>query len=324
MSVKNVAAFFAIPSFEPRSAKAIKEFATAGGDAKAVRTIRLSKNTHELVPAISDFNNFGIHNIPFVSREDAKSLWEWVWSNTKDVQGEIVVDATCFTRELLGMLLFALSVRREYLERVEIQYVSAGPAGYVTQNTKLVDDDRWLSKGVVGIRSIIGYPGDFRSEQRRRVVAFAGHEKDRLWETIEFLEPDELSISNEQLKSSTVEGAAEISNLVNEALRDKIQPPKVSSVEFRADSIHETYESLIRLLEKHTDENVAFVPMNTKLSFIGAAFAALHNRNVRLVYAVPETYNPLYSSDEGDLKAFDVTALIKTAETTQVRSVPTE
>lgn len=316
--METVSAFFAMPSFERRSTKALMEFIKNGGEVGAVKTARISKDEVTLQSALAELATVGVQNVPFIDRKTSRSLWGWVWANAKDVQGTVIVDATCFTRELLGMLLFALSVRREYLDEIHVQYVSTGLDGYATQNKALPEAERWLSRGIYTIRSVVGYPGNFRSERRRRVVALAGHERDRLLETIEFLEPDELSISSERSNSSTVEGAAEISQGVVKALRDRIPVPKISDVDFSANSITETYKSLNNLLNAHEGENIAIVPMNTKLSFIGAALAALHNQDARLMYAVPEEYNPLYSCDEGPLTSFDITSFIKDSRTIPV------
>lgn len=319
MDAKTVSAFYSMPSFEPRSISAIKEFIENGGNAESIRSVRLSEDISIIEENLRAFEKLGVSAVPYVDRLDSTLLWRWVWANTKDVVGNVVLDATCFTRELLGMLLFALSVRREHLDSVEVQYVSPEPRGYISQNETLTESKRWLSQGVVGIRSIVGYPGNFRSEHSRYVIAFAGHEEDRLWKTLEFLEPDILSMSNEKLDSSTVEGADKLSQYVSDALRARIQLPEFSKITFSAKSIEETYNNLTSHLSECGDKNTTLVLMNTKLSFIGAALAALHNRKVRLVYAVPEEYNPLYSKGAAEVRSFDITDAIKSSATTQVQ-----
>ena len=54
--------------------------------------------------------------------------------------------------------------------------------------------------------------------------------------------------------------------------------------------------------------------MNTKLSFIGAALYALHNQSVRMIYAVPKKYNPLYCLGSGELSTHDITNTLKNFE----------
>ena len=64
-----------------------------------------------------------------------------------------------------------------------------------------------------------------------------------------------------------------------------------------------------------SDENVALAAMNTKLSFVGAVLFALSNRTVRMIYAVPREYNPLYCEDVGKSMRIDITALVRGANT---------
>jgi hypothetical protein len=178
--------------------------------------------------------------------------------------------------------------------------------------------NRWLSNGVLSIRSIIGFPGDFASDRMRHVVALAGHEPERLELLLQFLEPDRLSISGEMEATSTVAGAGQISSDVARRLRDKIALPKVGTLEFSASSIADTIVGLQSASMDMPRENVTLVAMNTKLSFIGAALFALQNRAVRMVYAVPERYNPLYCKGSGRVERFDITEDVKKAATTPV------
>ncbi len=316
---KLVSTFYTMPSFEPRSMVAVSAFLEAGGSREAIHLARLSELRSNFFDLKDEIRTLGLPEITLLDRFSTRSLWNWVWSVTCAAEGNVVIDATCFTRELLGMIIFALSVRRNNLNTVEVQYVSTGPNGYASQNISLSEEERWLSRGVAEIRSILGYPGNFKSEQRRRVVAFAGHERDRLLEILEYIEPTVLSMSSEKEHSSTVDGARAVSKSVADELRDRIPLPVISEVAFSANSIQETQSSLETLIAEAGAENISVLAMNTKLSFIGASLCALEHRNVRLIYAVPEAYNPLYSSDSGDLKKFDITYQIKAAKTTPVQ-----
>ena len=62
-------------------------------------------------------------------------------------------------------------------------------------------------------------------------------------------------------------------------------------------------------------ENVSLVAMNTKPAFVGAALFALYERRIRVVYAVPEKYNSLYSKGVGTVFRYDVSELIARANT---------
>lgn len=319
---KNASLMFSAVSFEDRCIIGPERFIQAGGNPSALYIARLPDNSSQMLFNIKLLEKSGLRVFHDVDRMNSRALWEWVWARVSNVSGDVIIDATCLPRELLGMILFALSVRRDRLGRIEVCYTSAPKevtGGYATQNKDLRDDQRWLSKGVVAIRSILGFPGDFSSEKKRHVIAFAGHEFDRMLQVVEFLEPNIVSVSNEQENTSTVNGAAVISADVATKLRDKIAEPIIRPVKFSANSIDETFKGLGELKLNASLENIALIAMNTKLSFIGAALFALHRRKVRMMYAVPEIYNPLYCVGAGEFKVHDITEKLKTSATTQAR-----
>lgn len=312
------ATFFTAPSFEDRSVKAAVAYLDGGGAPPSSCVADLAGEGEDFLRNLKEFRDLGFSNVSRIDRFNSKALWEWAWRSVQLSSDDVVIDATCFPRELLGMLLFALSVRRSQMRRVRVLYVSAKK--YITQREDLADSERWLSRGTKTIRSILGYPGDFASDRKRHVVALAGHEQDRLLEIINFLEPTRLSISNEQERSSTVIGADLESEKVKGKLRELIGHPEYGEVRFYANSILDTFDSLTDLLSTNTTDNVALVAMNTKLSFIGAALCALHLRHVRLVYSVPIEYNARYSEGAGELRQFDITDAIKTSNTIPAHS----
>ena len=312
--------FIGAASFERRCTLGPIRFLEDGGGLDRIRMGLFAEDSVELGGNIDTFKKSGILLGKRINRFSSRSVWDWVWSVAREAYGNVIVDSSCLPREPLAMLLFALSLRREFLESVRIDYVSVNSSscGYATQNQDLDPSQQWLSRGVSCIRSIVGYPGDFRSGRTRHIVAFAGHEFDRLHETIVFYEPDRLSISSEASKTSIVPGAVDYSNQVAERLRTEIALPEIREVSFCADSIEKTFRGLSELSIDTNNENVALVPMNTKLSFIGACLFALHHRDLRMVYAVPDQYNPLYSSGIGDCHRFDITGILKKAGTPEV------
>ncbi|GAA5125718.1 hypothetical protein JIN84_14565 [Luteolibacter yonseiensis] len=320
--MNNVDLFVGAISFEERSLVMPKKFVESGGKRENIKVVLFADDSVELSENISQFENLGIMDVAKCNRLNSRSLWEWVWGIACECGGNILIDATCLPREPLGMLLFALSVRRDYLQSVRVFYVAAPSCdrgGYATQNIKLSLDQQWLSRGVVRIRSIVGYPGNFSSERVKHVVAFAGHEFERLLETIVYYEPSRLSISSENRDTSTVEGASAYSEIVANKLRTEIPLPNIEPVDFSANSIFDTYKKLMAMNIDYEGYNVAIVAMNTKLSFIGAALYALRKRNVRMVYSVPKEYNSLYCKGAGDISEFDITEMIKDARTIKVR-----
>lgn len=308
---RNSDTFICAVSFEERGAKGLGAFLADGGDKNRVKVVRLAEESEELNISIERFKALGVQDAEFVDRRSSSAIWDWCWKSISTVSGEITIDITCLPRELLGMLLFAAALKRNEFERIRLVYVAAPPKGYASQNPSLAEDEKWLSKGVIAVRSIIGYPGDFRPGRRRRVIALAGHEESRLLHALTMLEPDVICISSEATGTYTSAGASDASKAVEQKLRDKITTPSMESVSFSANSITGTLQGLRELNLGLGKENISLIAMNTKLAFVGAALFAMENRDVRMVYAVPEEYNSKYCCGTGALTEYDITSHIK-------------
>lgn len=311
----------AAASFEDRSTVWGRKFLDSGGKAEHVFVADIFESDAMYEKNLDQLVRLGICNVTQVNRFSSCSLWEWTWSVIEKCSSgcDLVIDVTCIPRELLGMLLFAVSVKRLAIGSVSVAYVAApeGKGGYATQNDDLPESEQWLSKGVTTVRSIVGFPGIFRSERPSHLVILAGHEEDRISKIIEYVEPSRLTISGGQEESSNGEqvGAGELSRKVATKLRDRIQVPKIGDIEFSSSSIEKVFESLINAELEKSDENIALVAMNTKLSFVGAALFALCQRKVRMIYAVPQEYNPKYCQGVGESHQFDITELVQRATT---------
>ena len=325
MSKDNISYIGAI-SFEERSISGLSS-ACAGDSLRAGRAelIHFGINPKQLDKNISKVRSeHGLEAVE-LDRFDTKGMWNWVWNTVSNCKPSVTIDATCLPRELLGMLIFALSVRRESMGKTEILYTyapSGGEGGYATQNQALSDDEKWLSKGIIAIRSIVGYPGYFSSERKCHAIALVGHEFERMLEMLKAIEPSRCSLGNEKDSTSTVDSAGDysegIANRLREGLRKYVAvPEEIVPVNFHANSIKNTLEEL-KHIDIRPEENTALIAMNTKLSFIGAALYALQKRSVRMIYSVPEKYNPSYCIGAGETESTDITEYLNQAKTTPV------
>ena len=313
--------FLGLPSFEERSLSGLKHFLNEGGQQANVKCALINDDSAQLKVHIEAWQALCPAEIPVLDRFDVKNLWAWVWSSVGIDHTNFLVDASCMPRELIGLILFALSVRRDTLASVNILYTRPGddPHGYATTRPGLPGEDKWLSKGVFTTRTILGYPGMFLPEREKVLIALAGHEPERLYQMIEVVEPSILAISNEAKGTSTILGAGTVSEGVVAYLRQRIQVPQLEEFTFSADSIDDTYKSLEEKCRIYSDKNLTITAMNTKLAFIGSALYALRERRIRLMYLVPQEYNPLYSTGAQEPKIYDITQHIKNAETTQAQ-----
>ena len=308
----------AAASFEDRSTVWVRKFLDSGGKPEHVFIADVFESDEMYGQNIALLNELGVCNVDRVNRFLSDNLWSWTWSVVERActpDCDLLIDVTCIPRELLGMLLFAVSVKRLSVGSVSVAYVAAPEGGYATQNVNLKESEKWLSRGVSTVRSIVGFPGTFRSERPSHLVILSGHELDRILQIVEYLEPSRLTISSEQEESSIVVGARELSQKVVDELRDRIQVPRIGDIEFSSSSIEEVFKSLTDARLEKSGENIALVAMNTKLSFVGAALFALCQRAVRMIYAVPQEYNPLYCQGVGESHQFDITELVRRAKT---------
>ena len=311
-----VATLLAAASFEDRSLVTTRSFLDSGQPPDNVRLANVIEYNIQHQANLERFNSLGIQDITRLDRHRSRDMWHWAWNTISTVpRGVLILDITCFPRELLGMILFATSLVRRRFRTIAVEYVSAPPNGYATQNTRLEESDRWLSRGVSAIRSIVGFPGEFSGEKRGHLLALVGHEYERLVHIIEYLEPKRLSFGSEQAGSSTVLHAGDYSSFVVDELRTRVEVPELNTISFRSDSIQDVYQRLTEAEVDFRTENVALTAMNTKLSFVGASLFGLMERRIRMVYAVPEEYNPVYCQGVGDPYHFDITDLINRATT---------
>ena len=307
---------FAAASFEERSLVITRNFLAEEGQPRDVHLANVIEHDRRHRINVAQFQTLGLDKISELNRFSSRDLWSWTWQAVRSASpGNAIIDITCFPRELLGMVLFAISLMRKKFASISVRYIAAPADGYATQNPALEESEQWLSKGVSTIRSIVGFPGAFSGEKVGHLIALVGHEYDRLLEIIEYLEPSRLSISSERKMSSTSSGAGNYSSRVAKELRTKIEVPKLGNIVYGSDSIREVYESLEKFGIDFDKENVGLAAMNTKLSFVGAALYALKERRIRMVYAVPNEYNPLYCQGVGEFFQFDITELINRAST---------
>jgi hypothetical protein len=305
--------FITCLSFEARSIRGIEEVGLGASSMIVVALLpefEPSALSFDLPPRAKD-------GYSLVSRLSIVDQWTWVQRVTERLEGHVVVDVTCFTRELLGMLLYAISLKVDSISKLELLYTSARM--YATQR----EPPEPLSLGVLAIRPLLGFPGEFETRHEKVLLALVGHEDQRLIELVDYIEPSKIYMAGELVGTSTGEGFRKISSEVETKVRERIGVFASEALPFNANDIHATFDSIASICERESEKNISIVAMNTKLSFAGAAFYGLSDRRVRLMYAVPREYNVTnYSVGFGETTAHDCTALIKRA-TTLARPGPT-
>ncbi len=211
-----------------------------------------------------------------------------------------LVDVTTFTHELLLILIRVLHLTLSAHDTVQFAYTTA-----VEYSIGDAPDSKWLTKGIGEIRSVLGFPGLMLPARKLHLIVLAGYEGERAERLIDNSEPNQISLGlGEEAESITP-----THYLVNAALHKRLAA-KYSGVEtFKfspADAIH-SRDAVIYQALKYPDHNVAVAPLNTKVSTVGCALAALQMDGIQLCYATAHQYNVVnYSARGTDCIVFDV------------------
>ncbi len=191
----------------------------------------------------------------------------------------VVIDVTTFTREALLILINALHTRRKKLSSVTAIYNVAGEMA--------ID---WLSKGVIEVRSVLGFSGLPVPSRKLHLVILIGFETERARIIIEEYEPDLISIGSGGPEASISRAfherntrfVAELASVCGNA----VEQFTVSLVD-----PFQTKKDIEGHVSRFPDFNVVLAPINNKISTIGAALYGLSEPNCQLCYSAPELYN---------------------------------
>lgn len=206
---------------------------------------------------------------------------------------DVLIDITTFTHEAV-LILFRLA--REILADCRVQYAYATASDY---STKDPPKRKWLSKGVTEVRSVLGYPGMHLPSRRLHLIVLVGFEHERVAELIRRYEPSAISLGYAESRAPDAMGHHEAAYYGLQTLKAMYGDAGV--FKFPCYDSVGTCRAIIDELERvGPDFNVVIAPMNTKVSTVGAALAAIKNESIQLCYAQAVVYNYLHYSLPGE------------------------
>ncbi|ELX4133047.1 hypothetical protein QJ368_001978 [Vibrio vulnificus] len=190
----------------------------------------------------------------------------------------LVVDISSFTREAILIILKIIEINKE----------SFSEAYFFYRNADVSDS---LSDGIINVRSILGYMGDFDPSKPIHLVVLSGFEYERAKGIIEIIEPAKISI-----------GLGGESESITEELRKKNQDFTDKLIAYySSDDIFVFEHSLINLIDakntlckvvnKYEDYNVVIAPLNNKISTVAAGLLGISNDALQLCYSQMGSYN---------------------------------
>ncbi len=195
----------------------------------------------------------------------------------------VCIDTTCMTHETL-LILFSLLAHMFEKNFGEVLYLYC-PAKEYDPGTPY--EDKWLSRGIKDVRSVLGYPGKLLPSRKNRLVVFVGFEVNRANGLISVYEPASLGLG---YGDGTLNPEHQVVN-EQKHLRLSRAYPSADIFEFSPSDPYIVRDIIVDDANNHSEFNLIIAPMNSKISTIGAALATLEKPEIQLCYAPASIYN---------------------------------
>ena len=214
------------------------------------------------------------------------------------LQQRIGVDITTFTRESLLMLLSFLWRNLRDNDELLLFYNRAREYDPIHGH-----GEKWLSKGIREIRSIIGFPGDLRPSLPTHLIVMAGYEGDRASRLILECEPAVISFGLPNPQEGHAIAHQETAELELRSIR-RIGGD-VENFSFNGYDPNTCATSLENQINLFGDMNTIIAPMNTKISTVGAGIIGYRMPQIQICYAQADLYNyKTYSEAANEVYVF--------------------
>lgn len=224
----------------------------------------------------------------------------------------VLIDITTFTHESLLILeKILLSI---YKDKFNIYCIYTSAKNYNDSNKD--ETNKWLSKGIFEIRSVLGYSGNIDPSKKTHLVMISGYEYERSVKIVEKIEPNFLSISDSISDSSTTSNP-ELQKFYKKLISQLyISYKGIKEFNIYCDDVYKTYKEIYNhILEIENESNVVVSALNNKITTIAAGLVGIKKDNVQICYAPAVVYNIDDYSTTGDYcYIFNLTDLFKKIE----------
>lgn len=219
--------------------------------------------------------------------------------------GDIFVDITTFTHEQLLIFFHVLSESKTGRKFI---FGYTGASQYSTNSSP---DHVWLSRGVSEIRSVLGFPGEFRPSKKLHLIVLVGFEHERAKAVIEQFEPAVLTLGICEASQSVSTELFETNQKFFDEVRRFVEIrtsiySEVQTFEFSGVDAEMTCNKLLELTASRSAYNTVVCPMNTKISTLGTGLAGIRNKQIQICYSRAIEYNELgYSTPSDHVTLFE-------------------
>ena len=216
-----------------------------------------------------------------------------VRSKRQDHSQRVVIDISTFTHEALLILFYVCNSSLGPSSTVEFLYAPASEYSIGD-----APDEKWLSKGIVEVRSVMGYPGGFSPSRATHLVILAGFEYYRALKLIRELEPSLVSIGFGDSTEIGTNPHQATNEMKVKRLRNVLG--NVQDFVFSCYDPAKAEVTIRDVISREIGYNTVVAPMNTKISTLGAGMVALKDESVQICYAQADMYNYTSYSRPGD------------------------
>lgn len=202
-------------------------------------------------------------------------------------RSSILVDITTFTHESLVMLYKVISENLSKLRNVTFLYTNAAEYSSGARET-----EKWLSRGIREIRSVVGYPGKSSPIKRDYLILIVGYEYNRSLEIVDFLQPSLISLGYGRSSTATSKKNRSANEKYKSILKQLLSNyPELDEFEITCNDPYSAVQSIEEKVKIHDDKNIILIPMNNKITTIACAMAAEQDERIQIVYAPAVVYN---------------------------------
>ncbi len=251
---------------------------------------------------VKQFEKYSLKNRDKIKKSYYENLYEFPYGHDKPTEfadlllgildkitnKSLVVDISTFPRESLLILVKFLDLYRKRFKCVHLIYRTA-------------EVSHTLSKGIIDVRSVLGYMGDMDINKPLHLIVLNGFEFERAKYIIDIFEPDYISIGYGSKVGSINEELYERNVQFTKKLIACYSQNNISSFEHSLQDPELTRDTLLEVVRLKSDCNSVVAPLNNKLSTLGAGLAAILNPSVQLCYTQAADYNTDYSKSLDDM-----------------------
>lgn len=196
----------------------------------------------------------------------------------------ICVDITTMTHETLLIIFRLLNLLLE--EKIHTITYLYNPAAEYDPGTQ--QNEKWLSKGIDYVSSVLGYSGNLLPSKRNHLIVLVGFEVNRASGLIDVFEPASMSFGYGD-QSSFGDEHRKVNEQKHRRLSAKYSV--ANHFEFSPSNAYLVRDKILEQAQTYSSKNLIVAPMNTKISTLGCALAAMENPDIQLCYASAVIYN---------------------------------